>query len=165
MIGLLIGGLAFVVSIVRDRFYQQDISDLEYMLELLEGGGGRLRIGAPRRRRGDIDDADDDLPDLTTGGARDGDGAAARGEPQAAPAAVQFAPVAVGQGSGAAAAGPDEPDEPTEIISWRPLVARDDAPGSDAPGGDPAAPGGSDPSAPSADPAEPGNDGPPEPAP
>jgi biopolymer transport protein ExbB/TolQ len=57
VIGLLIGGLGFIVSIVRDRFYQQDISDLEYMLELLEGGGGRLRLGPPpcrlrhRRRR------------------------------------------------------------------------------------------------------------------
>ena len=53
VIGLLIGGLGFIVSIVRDRFYQQDISDLEYMLELLEGGGGRLRhrpAAAPARR-------------------------------------------------------------------------------------------------------------------
>ena len=65
VIGLLIGGLGFIVSIVRDRFYQQDISDLEYMLELLEGGGGRLRIGPPRRQRADFDDAIDDLPDLT----------------------------------------------------------------------------------------------------
>jgi biopolymer transport protein ExbB/TolQ len=37
VIGLLIGGLAFAVSMFRDRIYTQDISDLEYMLELLEG--------------------------------------------------------------------------------------------------------------------------------
>ena len=80
VIGLLIGGLGFVVSIVRDRFYQQDISDLEYILELLEGGGGRLRIGPPRRQRADIDDAGDDLPDLTTAAAAiaAGDAAARR---------------------------------------------------------------------------------------
>lgn len=45
VLGLLIGGLAFVVSIVRDRIYSQDISDLEYLLELLEGGPRRLRAG------------------------------------------------------------------------------------------------------------------------
>jgi len=42
VVGLLIGGIAFAVSIVRDRIYSQDISDLEYLLELLEGGGERL---------------------------------------------------------------------------------------------------------------------------
>jgi biopolymer transport protein ExbB/TolQ len=45
VIGLLIGGLAFVVSIVRDRLYSQDISDMEYLLELLEGSDVRLRSG------------------------------------------------------------------------------------------------------------------------
>jgi biopolymer transport protein ExbB/TolQ len=44
-IGLLIGGLAFVISIVRDRLYSQDISDMEYLLELLEGSDVRLRSG------------------------------------------------------------------------------------------------------------------------
>jgi biopolymer transport protein ExbB/TolQ len=46
VIGLLIGGLAFTISILRDRLYSQDISDLEYLLELLEGSGKRLRSGA-----------------------------------------------------------------------------------------------------------------------
>ncbi|HJW76670.1 MAG TPA: MotA/TolQ/ExbB proton channel family protein, partial [Thermoleophilia bacterium] len=45
VVGLLIGGLAFTISIFRDRFYSQDISDLEYLLELLEGSGKRLRGG------------------------------------------------------------------------------------------------------------------------
>ena len=45
VIGLLIGGIAFLVSIVRDRMYSQDISDMEYLLELLEGDDVRLRSG------------------------------------------------------------------------------------------------------------------------
>ena len=52
VIGLLIGGIAFVISIVRDRMYAQDISDMEYLLELLEGGAGRLRSGRRRNRKG-----------------------------------------------------------------------------------------------------------------
>jgi len=57
VIGLLIGGLAFLVSIVRDRIYSQDISDMEYLLELLEGGTERLRSGRRRDKKG-IWDAD-----------------------------------------------------------------------------------------------------------
>ena len=119
VIGLLIGGLGFIVSIVRDRFYQQDISDLEYILELLEGGGGRLRIGPPRRQRADIDDAGDDLPDLTAAAAAAAVGDGSGAEPAVAP----FAPVAGGAAAGPfapAAGAADSGDEPTEIISWRP---------------------------------------------
>jgi biopolymer transport protein ExbB/TolQ len=36
VVGLLIGGLAFTMSSVRDRLYTQDVSDIEYALELLE---------------------------------------------------------------------------------------------------------------------------------
>ena len=36
VVGLLIGALAFTVSAVRDRLYAQDISDIEYTLDLLE---------------------------------------------------------------------------------------------------------------------------------
>jgi biopolymer transport protein ExbB/TolQ len=50
VLGLLIGGIAFVVSIVRDRMYSQDISDMEYLLELLQGDDTRMLSG--RRRRG-----------------------------------------------------------------------------------------------------------------
>ena len=52
VIGLLIGGLAFVISIVRDRMYAQDVSDMEYLLELLEGGDGRLHSGRRRDKKG-----------------------------------------------------------------------------------------------------------------
>jgi len=57
VIGLLIGGIAFVISIVRDRLYSQDISDMEYLLELLEGGAERLQAGRRRNKKG-IWDAD-----------------------------------------------------------------------------------------------------------
>ncbi len=57
VIGLLIGGIAFVISIVRDRMYSQDISDMEYLLELLEGGAERLQSGRRRSKKG-IWDAD-----------------------------------------------------------------------------------------------------------
>jgi biopolymer transport protein ExbB/TolQ len=52
VLGLLIGGIAFVISIVRDRLYAQDISDMEYLLELLEGRGGRLKSGRRLSKRG-----------------------------------------------------------------------------------------------------------------
>ncbi|MCX6363880.1 MAG: MotA/TolQ/ExbB proton channel family protein [Actinobacteria bacterium] len=57
VIGLLIGGIAYVISIVRDRLYSQDISDMEYLLELLEGGDERLQSGRRRNKRG-VWDAD-----------------------------------------------------------------------------------------------------------
>ncbi len=38
IIGLLIGGLGYTMSAVRDRRYTQDISDIEYALDLMEGG-------------------------------------------------------------------------------------------------------------------------------
>jgi hypothetical protein len=126
VIGLLIGGLGFIVSIVRDRFYQQDISDLEYLLELLEGGGGRLRVGPPRRRRGDYDDSDDDLPDLTL--ATSGAGEGRPGEPAEEPAAAGETVVALIATGRDESAPLDEVDEPTEVIAWEPLVAGDAAP-------------------------------------
>lgn len=36
VVGLLIGGVAYAVSAVRDRLYTQDVSDIEYVLDLLE---------------------------------------------------------------------------------------------------------------------------------
>jgi biopolymer transport protein ExbB/TolQ len=52
VLGLLIGGIAFVISIIRDRMYSQDISDMEYLLELLEGDDLRLRSGRRLSRTG-----------------------------------------------------------------------------------------------------------------
>ena len=52
VIGLLIGGLAFLVSIVRDRMYSQDISDMEYLLELLEGSDVAAALRAPALQDG-----------------------------------------------------------------------------------------------------------------
>jgi len=36
VVGLLIGGLGYLITTVRDRFYQQDVVDLEYVLDKLE---------------------------------------------------------------------------------------------------------------------------------
>jgi len=36
VVGLLIGGVAYLVSVIRDRRYTQDISDIEYALEIME---------------------------------------------------------------------------------------------------------------------------------
>jgi biopolymer transport protein ExbB/TolQ len=52
VIGLLIGGLAYVIGLIRDRMYSQDISDMEYLLELLEGNAERLESGRRRDRLG-----------------------------------------------------------------------------------------------------------------
>ncbi len=60
VIGLLIGGLAFVISIVRDRMYSQDISDMEYLLELLEGTDVRLKSGRRLSKTG-VWDADGEI--------------------------------------------------------------------------------------------------------
>jgi biopolymer transport protein ExbB/TolQ len=38
VVGLLIGAVAFAVSLVRDRLYAQDLSDLEYVAATLEPG-------------------------------------------------------------------------------------------------------------------------------
>ncbi len=37
VLGLLVGAIAFGISLVRDRLYAQDLSDLEYLAALLEG--------------------------------------------------------------------------------------------------------------------------------
>jgi len=36
VVGLLIGGLGYLITTVRDRYYQQDVVDLEYVLDRLE---------------------------------------------------------------------------------------------------------------------------------
>lgn len=41
VLGLLIGAVAFAISLVRDRLYAQDLSDLEYVVAALEPGEER----------------------------------------------------------------------------------------------------------------------------
>ena len=36
VVGLLIGGLGYLITTVRDRYYRQDVVDLEYVLDKLE---------------------------------------------------------------------------------------------------------------------------------
>ena len=35
VVGLLIGGLAFLMSVIRDRLYTRDVSDIEYALDMM----------------------------------------------------------------------------------------------------------------------------------
>lgn len=132
VIGLLIGGIAFVISIVRDRMYSQDISDMEYLLELLEGGSGRLKAGRRRNKKGVWDTEPDveyevDSADLE--------------KPPAVPVLDEvpsepLVPVASDNGHGpvtvvtAAAAPPDDDLESTQTLAL----------GGHAPAGTPAAP-------------------------
>jgi biopolymer transport protein ExbB/TolQ len=76
ILGLLIGAVAFSISLIRDRLYGQDLSDLEYMVAMIDPGGetateGELvrALGRARRRPGrhsrpedDHDRDDDDIP-------------------------------------------------------------------------------------------------------
>ena len=39
MLGLLVGAIAFGISLVRDRLYAQDLSDLEFVAAVLERAG------------------------------------------------------------------------------------------------------------------------------
>ena len=147
VLGLFIGGIAFIVSIMRDRFYSQDISDLEYLLELLEGNVEPLHIGRPRRRKGEFEQFDDDLgdeeetvvitpgapgtpPDETGGEAPgiDGTGPGA-GAPLPAKPAPFVAPVPLLPGFGAAGTppAPDASPAPAPDASLTPAT---DAPGS-----------------------------------
>ncbi len=43
--GLLVGAVAFTVSLVRDRLYAQDYSDVEYMAAALLSGDAQLPVG------------------------------------------------------------------------------------------------------------------------
>ena len=36
VLGLVIGGTAFLIAVVKDRLYTQDLSDIEYVLDLME---------------------------------------------------------------------------------------------------------------------------------
>ena len=68
VIGLIVGGLAFVISTVRDRYYSQDISDLEYLLELLEGSGERLPRHTAHAGAAGVGDEDDEEGEVDEAG-------------------------------------------------------------------------------------------------
>jgi biopolymer transport protein ExbB/TolQ len=101
VLGLLIGGIAFAISIVRDRLYSQDISDMEYMLELLEGRAGRLKSGRRLSKRGVWEGEPaveyDEVPEEPTAAAPEGSPAApADGVPEASTtAALPIVPAAM----------------------------------------------------------------------
>ena len=107
VIGLLIGGLAFVVSIVRDRIYSQDISDLEYLLELLEGGPKRLRAG--RRKDTEGRWVDELEPSTAVAADEPDEGAPEAATSAAVPTAAAAVPATVTDGPAAAPATVDLP--------------------------------------------------------
>jgi hypothetical protein len=47
VIGLLIGAIAFGISLVRDRLYSQDLSDLEFVANRLTSTGPLIDVSAP----------------------------------------------------------------------------------------------------------------------
>ena len=55
VLGLLVGAVAFSISLVRDRLYAQDLSDLEFVAALLEEAMTRV---TPRARRRDDHNGD-----------------------------------------------------------------------------------------------------------
>ncbi len=52
VVGLLVGALGYVLTLVRERLARQDLSDMEYLLEILEGEVLRLDSGRRLSRRG-----------------------------------------------------------------------------------------------------------------
>jgi biopolymer transport protein ExbB/TolQ len=48
ILGLLVGAAAFAISLVRDRLYSQDLSDLEYLAAVVEEALPKLPAGADR---------------------------------------------------------------------------------------------------------------------
>jgi biopolymer transport protein ExbB/TolQ len=119
VIGLLIGGLAFAVSIVRDRIYSQDISDLEYLLELLEGGPKRLRAG----RRKDAEGRwVDELGPVAAAEAADDEG----GEQEAAQAVAPAGPPPAAPEPVSAATDEPLPDALATPVSPVPAVRQPD---------------------------------------
>jgi biopolymer transport protein ExbB/TolQ len=111
IVGLLIGAVAFTISLVRDRLYGQDLSDLEYMVAMIDPGSESVSeaelvraLGKARRRPGrhslPDDDHDDDLP-------------VGPGHPtQVLPAAGDTPGVRAGESPSAQAAGPAHAEPP-----------------------------------------------------
>lgn len=119
VLGLLIGGVSFVVSLVRDRMYSQDISDMEYMLELLQGDDARLRSGRRRHKSGEWDRQPDvEYEEL------DEDAALTAQLPASAPVATPPA----GTASGTSPDGPSArgPSTPETTLAGSPPLSFDD---------------------------------------
>ena len=129
VIGLLIGGLAFLISMVRDRIYSQDISDLEYLLELLEGNAPRLHAGMDSHGKGAAAEDDEDGADEGDGIESDAaaDAEAAAGETSAATMVIPPAP-------------PRDVPAPAPADEVEESVAVDEAPAAAAAGGEDAVP-------------------------
>jgi biopolymer transport protein ExbB/TolQ len=45
VVGLLVGAIAFTISLIRDRLYAQDYSDVEYVAAILTADGSQLPVG------------------------------------------------------------------------------------------------------------------------
>jgi biopolymer transport protein ExbB/TolQ len=51
VIGLLIGAIAFGISLVRDRLYSQDLSDLEFVANRLTSTGPLIEVPVPEKEK------------------------------------------------------------------------------------------------------------------
>ena len=58
VIGLLIGAIAFGISLVRDRLYSQDLSDLEFVANRLTSTGPLIEVPAPEEKKKDEGEAE-----------------------------------------------------------------------------------------------------------
>jgi len=107
IVGLLIGAVAFGISLVRDRLYGQDLSDLEYMVAVIAPTGEAVTetelvraLGKAPRRPGRHSRPDDDGDDDTASG------------PAVRPAAADTRGVRAGESMGATAAGSASAEPP-----------------------------------------------------
>jgi biopolymer transport protein ExbB/TolQ len=153
VLGLLVGAVAFGISLVRDRIYGQDLSDLEFVMTTLvpEGEGGAAAVAAPKPAGAAPAKADGAVPAGAAAAASPGAGAAASDNKPPPPTGAKpldatLPPPGVPIASGAA--GPGVP------LSASAAVPDPGAPGSDAaappsqtaaPIPDPAAPPAADP--------------------
>jgi biopolymer transport protein ExbB/TolQ len=111
IVGLLIGAIAFTISLIRDRVYGQDLSDLEYMVAMIDPGGETITetdlvraLGKARRRPGRHSLPDEDLDVDEHPGSRPPVGPAH--PTQVIPAASDTPGVRAGESPSAQAAGP-----------------------------------------------------------
>jgi len=142
VVGLLVGALGYTVTLVRERMYRQDLSDMEYLLEILEGDVLRLDSGRRLSRSG----VWEPQPTVTYEPVEE-DNAATTELPAAEPPEEPLLPVEPGTGVAEAptgsALGLDDPapawaDDEDPFAALGPVDA---APGPDGGAGGPGAPG------------------------